>query len=131
MVVVKTFFVAKYNSRVYYFYRGDPSMFPERLKEARKAKKLSQKEMASLIFLSQQAYAKYEVGTAKPNSETLAKIAAALDVSVDYLLDVQPSAKSPADDVSETKKAMHDLVDELPDDKVLKLYDIAKAALAL
>jgi transcriptional regulator with XRE-family HTH domain len=69
-------------------------MFPERLREARKAKNLSQKKMASLLFLSQQAYAKYEVGTAKPNSETLAKIAAALDVSVDYLLGIQPETSA-------------------------------------
>lgn len=106
-------------------------MFKDRLKAARKAKKLSQKELASLIFLSQQAYAKYEVGTAKPNSETLAKIAAALDVSVDYLLDVQPEAKSPAENISEAKQAMYALIDSLSDEQVSRLYEIAKAALAL
>lgn len=106
-------------------------MFPERLREARKAKNLSQKKMASLLFLSQQAYAKYEVGTAKPNSETLAKIAAALDVSVDYLLGVQPEIKSPTENLSEAKREMIELVDQLSDEQVSKLLQIAKAALAL
>lgn len=68
-------------------------MFPERLKEARKSKGLSQKEMAEKLFLSQQAYAKYEVGAAKPNTEMLTQIAAVLDVSIDYLLGIKTKEK--------------------------------------
>lgn len=79
-------------------------MFPERLREARKAKDLTQREMASRLCLSQQAYAKYEVGTAKPNSDTLAQIAGELGVSVDYLLATE--TKNPADNVSEATREL-------------------------
>ena len=60
-------------------------MFNENLRAARKNKKLSQKEIAKMLFISQQAYAKYETGTASPNPEVLAKISEILDVSVDEL----------------------------------------------
>ena len=105
-------------------------MFKERLRNARKAKNISQKELASQLFLSQQSYAKYEVGTATPNPETLAKIAIALDVSVDYLLGVDIK-KDPAGAPSEAKKAMYDLIDTLSDEQISRLVVIAKAALAL
>jgi transcriptional regulator with XRE-family HTH domain len=106
-------------------------MLPERLKEARKAKKLSQEKMASLLFLSQQAYAKYEVGTAKPNSETLVKIAAILNVSVDYLLGIEFGTRNPAENLSEVKLEMIDLIERLSDAQVSKLLQIANAALDL
>lgn len=60
-------------------------MFNENLRAARQNKKLSQKEIAKMLFISQQAYAKYETGTASPNPEVLAKISEILDVSVDEL----------------------------------------------
>lgn len=50
--------------------------------------------------------------------------------SADRLLDVD-AKKCLANNVSEAKQAMYNLIDELPDDKVLKLYDLAKAALEL
>ena len=61
-------------------------MFTERLKAARKAAGFSQSAIARLLFISQQAYAKYETGAASPNPETLAKITAILNVSTDFLL---------------------------------------------
>lgn len=61
-------------------------MFTERLKAARKAAGFSQSAIAKLLFISQQAYAKYETGAASPNPETLAKITAILNVSTDFLL---------------------------------------------
>ena len=60
-------------------------MFSEKIKKARKNAGLSQAELASKLFISQQAYAKYEIGKASPNPEMLAKIAKELNVSVDYL----------------------------------------------
>lgn len=61
-------------------------MFPERLKSTRLLKGISQKALASKLFISQQAYAKYEAGTASPNPDVLSRIAYELNVSVDYLL---------------------------------------------
>lgn len=63
-------------------------MFSERLKKARKAKGISQKELALQLHISQQAYAKYETGKTSPNPETLARICLILEVSADTLLDI-------------------------------------------
>lgn len=61
-------------------------MLEERLKSARKAMGISQKDIAKKLFISQQAYAKYETGAATPNPETLKRIAEIFNVSTDYLL---------------------------------------------
>ncbi len=66
-------------------------MFSNKLREMRKLVGLSQQEIADKLFLSQQAYAKYENNTATPNPETLKLIAELLGVSVDYLLEVKSS----------------------------------------
>lgn len=60
--------------------------FSEKLKFARTKAGYSQKHLATKLFISQQAYAKYETGTTSPNPETLKKISELLGVSVDYLL---------------------------------------------
>lgn len=62
-------------------------MFTERLKEARKAKGLSQAAAAKKLFISQPAYARYESGTATPSPETLSRIADLFGVTVDFLLE--------------------------------------------
>lgn len=71
-------------------------MFVTRLKQARSAAGITQKEIATKLFLTQQAYARYETGLSTPNPETLRKIASVLDISIDYLLgnDNPPSAKT-------------------------------------
>ena len=104
-----------------------------RLKQVRQLKGMNQKELADALNLSQAAISGYETGKYDPGMKIWKQIADFFGVTVDYLIEdtSDDKKKSPADDVSEAKKAMHDLVDELPDDKVLKLYDIAKAALAL
>ncbi len=61
-------------------------IFCERLKELRKAEKLTQRDMAEKLNIVQPSYIRYENGTAEPSQETLIKIAEIFDVSVDYLL---------------------------------------------
>lgn len=67
-------------------------MFSERLKEARAQVGISQKELASRLFISQQAYAKYEVGSSTPNPEMLKNIADELEITTDYLTGKQTSS---------------------------------------
>ncbi len=61
-------------------------MLCERLRQARSAAGLTQKEIAAKIYLSQQAYAKYETGTATPNPDTLSAISTSLGIPVDFLI---------------------------------------------
>lgn len=57
----------------------------EKIKQIREQKKMTQKEVASLMGISQQAYYQYESGTREPKKETIYRIADALGVSVSAL----------------------------------------------
>ena len=69
---------------------GD-KMFNDRLRALRAKSGISQSEIAKKIYISQPAYAKYELGTSTPNPETLAAIAGILGCSTDYLLGKAPT----------------------------------------
>lgn len=58
----------------------------ERIREIRKSKKLSQKNLGDLLGVSQAMVAQYENGDRNPKIEQLQKIAVALDVSIDQFL---------------------------------------------
>lgn len=103
-----------------------------RLKELRKEANLTQLEFAKIIGAAQNTVSQWEAGTRKLDDGTIVQIAEYFDVSVDYLLGLSSVKKiSHADGISEAKKNMHELVDSLPDEKVIKLYDLAIAALEL
>ena len=64
-------------------------MFSEKLRETRKLKKLTQSQLASLLNISVTTYCDYERGRTEPDLERLKKLAKILDVSIDYLLEVE------------------------------------------
>ena len=61
-------------------------IFQERLVEQRKINKLTQRQVANNLGISQPSYIRYENGTSEPNLTSLSKLADLFDVSVDYLL---------------------------------------------
>lgn len=61
-------------------------MFQIRLKELRENKKISQRELAQMLGLSQGTIGNWESGIRKPTYKTLYKIADLFNVSVDYLM---------------------------------------------
>ena len=61
-------------------------MLPERLKLLRLEIKLTQKEIAEKLGMSQQAYAVWETGKRNPNQKTLNLLSDFFNVSTDYLL---------------------------------------------
>ena len=63
--------------------------FGKRLKEFRKRKKLTQKEVAAKIGVSEQALSKWENGDCLPDVYNLKLLAIVLHVSVDCLLDTE------------------------------------------
>lgn len=60
-------------------------IFSERLKTLRKEKKLTQKELAEQIGISQKSYSHWESGKNEPSLENLIKLADLLEVSLDRL----------------------------------------------
>ena len=61
-------------------------IFQDRLAEQRKLNRMTQKEVAEYLGISQPSYIRYENGSAEPNLENLSRLADLFDVSADYLL---------------------------------------------
>lgn len=60
--------------------------FPDRLKELREEKKLTQEELAKIVGLTLRAYQLYEYGDGYPTFKRLIIIADFFDVPLDYLV---------------------------------------------
>lgn len=67
--------------------------FVERLKELRKAKGVTQKEMAELLGLTERSYRHYEAGEIDPPTKNTIKLANYFSVSTDYLLGLSDESK--------------------------------------
>lgn len=98
-------------------------MFIQRLKEARAAKKLSQKKLSELLHVSQQAVGHWESGRSTPSPEMLRNISEVLDVSIDYLLgneEIPEQTKKPAIgellELSKNKQEILSLLDQVSED---------------
>lgn len=72
-------------------------MFKDKLKEARKAAGLTQKEVAEAIGVSESAYCGYETGKRQPDVMKLKQIARVLGTTSDYL--IETNFQNNADDV--------------------------------
>lgn len=64
----------------------DGNMFANNLRQARKRRGMSQRELAEKLFLSPQAVSRWEQGDATPDISRLCDLAAVLQTSVDCLL---------------------------------------------
>lgn len=60
--------------------------FSQKVKEAREGLKLNQQQLGDLVGVTKRSIAAYETTNTKPRGNTVRKLAAALNVSVDYLL---------------------------------------------
>lgn len=61
------------------------TQFAAKIKEIRKERNLTQKQMAELIGTTERNYQYYESGAREPNLETFVAISDILEVSTDYL----------------------------------------------
>lgn len=62
-----------------------------KIKELRTQRKVSQKQLAEYLNVTQVQISKYELGKNEPDLETLSKIAKFYDVTIDYILDKEPN----------------------------------------
>ena len=76
-------------------------MFSENLKALRKAKGLTQEELAARLHIVRQTVSKWEKGLSVPDAELLIRLAEALDTTVSRLL----GADIPADEASRDRLA--------------------------
>lgn len=61
-------------------------VFQERLIEQRKLNRMTQRQVAAYLNISQPSYIRYENGSSEPSLENLVRLAELFDVSVDFLL---------------------------------------------
>ena len=89
---------------------------PERLKELRNKRKLTQTRLAELLKVSARVYNRWEKGTAAPHLDTVIKIADILQVDLDDLVGRKPTES----DFLIHNQRLHQLckqIDRLPDEE--------------
>jgi transcriptional regulator with XRE-family HTH domain len=99
-------------------------MFGKRLRELRLEKDKSQKDIATLLGLSDRSIGYYESGDRQPDNDTLSKLADYFSVSIDYLLGRTNDRRSQAQIVSDSLSGSDELVqfwDELKDREELQI----------
>lgn len=93
----------------------------ERIKQARKAAGLTQKELGDKLGITYQQIGQYENGKRKPKLETLQRIADALEIEMLSLL-----TKEYITQTDITQRDFHDWIDtigETKSDKINELFD--------
>ncbi|MHA6377087.1 helix-turn-helix domain-containing protein [Streptococcus anginosus] len=65
---------------------NNTNVFPERLKEMRLKRGMTQKELGEKVGVKQNTFTNWENGKREPNFDNLIKLADILDTSTDYLL---------------------------------------------
>ena len=68
-------------------------MFPQKIKELRTSKKLTQQDIADKLGITRPAYTAYESGKRQPDFDILKALSDLFDVSTDYLLGKDPLPK--------------------------------------
>lgn len=66
----------------------DMKIFSDRLKELRINANYTQHQIAEMLGVKQQSYARYENNTGEPTLDTVVKLCEIFDVSSDYLLGI-------------------------------------------
>ena len=100
----------------------------ERIRELRKARNLSQDQLAELASLNRVTIAKYEAGKVEPGAQALARIADALEVSTDVILGRVEEAHEPADRPKTIEaRIISGGVDRLPKDQRETILNVIRA----
>jgi transcriptional regulator with XRE-family HTH domain len=96
------------------------SILAERLRELRKKNKMTQKDVATFLGISESGYGYYEQGRNEPSLETLRKLASKYGVSVSYITgevsDKQNSQTPSTKDEKDIAKRMEKIRQDLSED---------------
>lgn len=104
-----------------------------RIRDARKAKGLTAKWLASELGVSESTVSQYENCKREPDHATLVRIANILNVSLDYLLcrseDSEETKKQPIAQGDELNPRVRDLIIRLNEQNTEKILDYAELLL--
>ena len=90
--------------------------FGARLRALRTERNLSQKDLAAMAQVHFIQYGRYERGLARPTTDVLRRLAKALEVSGDYLLEGNSSAAAKADFEDRELLQLFQEVEHFPED---------------
>lgn len=88
--------------------------FAELLKKLRMQRGMSQADLARVLNVARTTVSSYENGCRNPDRETLVRIAACFQVSLDYLLDTDTLGIDPASEYSAVLKEINALLNSAP-----------------
>lgn len=96
------------------------------IREARRAKRLTQAELGSIVGVQKSAIAKYESGrVVNIKRSTLQKLAIALDLKGSDLIDEKPTAND--DGLSENVMKLIEFAKTVPEDKAALVLQVMKS----
>lgn len=101
----------------------------EKIKEYRKLKRLTQKELAKKIGMGDTTIANYEKGFRTPKKNTLFKLAKAFDISIDDLFPPIQTTNIVSLPLTNTAKEISDTVERLEEPRRVIVLDTAKMQL--
>ena len=82
--------------------------FGEKLKELRRARGISQEELAERLNVSRQAVSKWELDLSLPDIDNIVQLSEMFHVSTDHLLKEQPAAPDSTEDIAAASAAAPD-----------------------
>ncbi|WP_017862814.1 helix-turn-helix domain-containing protein [Leptospira santarosai] len=103
--------------------------FPERLRQLRVMKKMSQEELGQLTDLNYNHIGRYERGDSRPSADKLKALAEALGVTTDYLLSGNENNVARVNLEDQELLEMFQKVQLLPQDKKESIKDLIEAYL--
>ena len=101
-----------------------------RIAEIRRARGLSQDELAELATLSRISIARYETGKIEPGAKALGRIAEALEISTDVLLgriEEEPDRKESAEPKTVEARTVSVGMDKLPKEQREMILNMVRA----
>ena len=97
----------------------------ERIRALRKQRNLNQEQLAELASLNRVTVAKYESGRVEPGAQALARIADALEVSVDVLLGRSDEIPAPVNNPKTMEaRAVSFGMDQLPKEQREQILNV-------
>lgn len=106
-------------------------MIGEQIKTARKAKGISQEELAVRLGVVRQTVSKWENGMSVPDADVLIKIAELLDVPVSQLLGIEPESGSVQDMAGELARLNKELAAKIQKEKLRAELDKKRGVILL
>lgn len=101
-------------------------MLAEKLRKARKSRRITQDEIAGLLGVKRQTYSAYERGVSVPDSLTLKKVADYLEVTMDYFFNESESTPQAQNEQEKKLLIIARKAERIPNgqrDKIIKSFE--------